>query len=57
MEKVVRLYVEYRFDDPQGTMTDEEAIQKAYDKLEEDYDRGLPPCLDFAEVLTNEEIV
>lgn len=57
MEKIVRLSVEYRFDDLEGTMTDEEAIQKAYDKIEEDYDRGFPPCLHFAEVLTNEEIV
>lgn len=57
MEKVVRLSVEYRFDDPEGIMTDEEAIQKAYDKVEEDYDRGFPPCLHFAEVLTNKEII
>ena len=45
MKKIVRLYVIYDFDDPKGTMTDEEAIQKAYDKMDEEIDKGWF-CLD-----------
>jgi len=40
MRKTVRIYVLYDIEDPDGTMTDEEAIQKAYDKVDEDIDHG-----------------
>ena len=52
MERVVRLYVEYSFDDPKGTMTEEEVIQKAYDKMNEDIDHGWF-ILEAEEISTN----
>lgn len=47
--KRVRIYTDYVIDDEDGTLSEEEVINKAYEEMDEEIERGFF-CLDQVEV-------
>ena len=48
--KRVRIYVDYFIDDEDDTLSDDEIIDRAYNQMDEEIDRGYF-CMDNAEII------
>jgi len=48
----VRIYADYFIDDENGALSEDEIINKAYDEMDEEVERGYF-CMDGAEIIKN----